>query len=187
MTFSKSARYALYAALEMALADDEPVTVSSVAARHAIPATALAKVFQQVVRAGLATSARGIGGGYRLARPRSAISVLDVIAVFDPPRPPGQGLLTGRIEPASETPVDLGLRQLFDEVDELVRCTYASVSLETLVRRTHRRSAPTRPAIPNPREAGSSRRSPAPDEPQGSMRRAAEPATAHRAQRDQLR
>jgi len=135
VTLSKSARYALYAAVEMALASDEPVTVSSVAARHSIQPTALAKVFQQLVRAGLATSARGVGGGYRLSRSGSDISVLDVIAVFDPPRPPGQDLLTGRIEPAGETPVDLRLRQLFDEVDEVVRCTYASVSLDTLARR----------------------------------------------------
>ena len=142
MTLSKSARYALYAALEMALADDGPVTVSGVAARRAIPPTALAKVFQQLVRVGLATSARGIGGGYRLARPRSAISVLDVIAVFDPPRPPGQSLLPDRPE-RGETAVDAGLRQLFDEVDEVVRCTYASVSLDTLARRTRdARSSP---------------------------------------------
>jgi Rrf2 family protein len=134
VTLSKSARYALYAALEMALAGDEPVTVSGVAARHAIPPTALAKVFQQLVRVGLATSARGIGGGYRLARPRSAISVLDVMAVFDPPRPPGQDLLPDRRR-RSDTLVDDGLRRLFDEVDEIVRCTYASVTLDTLARR----------------------------------------------------
>jgi Rrf2 family protein len=139
VTLSKSARYALYAALEMALAGDEPVTVSSVAGRHAIPTTALAKVFQQLVRAGLATSARGVGGGYRLGRPPSEVSVLEVIAVFDPPRAPGQDLLTGRIAVARETSIDLGLRRLFDEVDELVRCTYASVSLETLARRAGNR------------------------------------------------
>ncbi len=84
MTLSKSARYALYAALEMARAGEGLVTAAAVAARYGVPATAAAKVFQQLVRAGLAEGVRGVGGGYRLARPRSRVTVLDVLSVFEP-------------------------------------------------------------------------------------------------------
>ena len=135
MTLTKSARYALYAALEMAIAGEEPVTVAGVAAEHRISPTVLAKVFQQLVRAGLALGARGVGGGYRLAKPGTSISVLDVISVFEPPR--DQGWEAGRNARAGlgRSARDQGLRQLFDEVDEQVRCTYASVSLDTLARR----------------------------------------------------
>ncbi len=71
----------------MSLAGDEPVTVAGVADRYGMPRTALAKVFQQLVRAGLALGTRGVGGGYRLARPAPQVSVLDVISAFERPRP----------------------------------------------------------------------------------------------------
>ncbi len=134
MTLSKFARYALYAAVEMARAGDEPVTVAQVAEPHGIPPTALAKVFQQLVRAGLAVGTRGIGGGYRLARPRSEITVLDVVSVFDPLRTPGDDLLHDRANASTAKPNAVALRRLFDEVDEGIRATLASVTLDTLVR-----------------------------------------------------
>ena len=83
----------LYAAAEMALAGDAPTTVSAVAQRYGIPEGALAKAFQQLVRAGLAAGTRGIGGGYRLTRPASKVTVLDVIRV-DPTqrRPSGRSV-----------------------------------------------------------------------------------------------
>jgi Rrf2 family nitric oxide-sensitive transcriptional repressor len=131
VTLTKASRYALYAVLEMSVAGDEPVTVSGMARRHGMSQTALAKVLQQLMRAGLAVGARGVGGGYRLARPASALTVLDVISVFERSRAPGQALLGGR---SGAGPVDAALRRLFDEVDELVRGTFASVTVETLAR-----------------------------------------------------
>jgi Rrf2 family protein len=135
VTLSKTTRYALYAALEMALAGEQPVTVAAVAARYRLPPSALAKVFQQLVRAGLATSSRGIGGGFRLARPRPEISVLDVITAFEPARPAGECLLSAGPGAYCARPGECGLRQLFDEVDELARSTFQSVTLDTLARR----------------------------------------------------
>lgn len=138
MTLSKSARYALYAAAEMAAADGNLVTVAQVAARYRIPATALAKVVGQLVRSGIALGTRGVGGGYRLARPASRTTVLDVLAAFEPPRPPGRCLLDDHDQGQCVQSAHCSLRSLFDEIDEQVRCTLASVSLETLVRRGRR-------------------------------------------------
>jgi Rrf2 family protein len=141
MTLGKFSRYALYAAIEMASAGDDPVTVAQVAGPHGIPPTALAKVFQQLVRAGLAVGTRGVGGGYRLARPRSAITVLDIVSAFEPLRTPGHDLLGGEAEvPGRGHAARNGrraparLHRLFDEVDEGIQATLASVTLETLVR-----------------------------------------------------
>lgn len=147
MTLNKSTRYALYAALEMALAGDQPVTVAGVAAQHRIPAAALAKVFQQLVRSGLAIGTRGIGGGYRLAKPRTTITVLDVISAFEFSRPEGQCLLAERGEARCPKPVACGLRLLFDEVDQSVRSTFASVTLDTLARRPPAGGPGSRPAL----------------------------------------
>jgi len=132
----RSARYALHAMLEMALAPDEAVTVASVAGRFGIPQTALAKVFQQLVRAGLARGTRGVGGGYRPARRANDISVLDVLSVFEPPQASGRCLVALRVDGACPRQAGCGLLQLFEEADELLRCTFASVSLATLARRT---------------------------------------------------
>lgn len=134
MTLSKFSRYALYATLEMARAGDETVTVAQVAEPHGIPPTALAKVFQQLVRAGIAVGTRGIGGGYRLARPRADITVLDVVSVFAPLGSTGGDLLHAHGRARAATPEAGPLQRLFDEVDEVTRATLASVTLETLVR-----------------------------------------------------
>jgi len=138
MNITKSTRYALYAAAEMAVAGEAATTVGAVAQRYGIPEGALAKAFQQLVRAGLATGTRGIGGGYRLARPASKITVLDVMNVFERRRETGGCLLHDRPGQTCPRASACSLHWLFNEVDELVRSTYESVTLQTLVRRARR-------------------------------------------------
>ena len=136
MRLKKSTRYALYAAMELAKAGDEgQVTASRVAERYAIPAAVQAKVFQQLVRARIAVGIRGSGGGYRLARNASEVTVLDVIEAFEPRRAQGGCLLAEHTDSPCALRPGCQLKRLFDEVDELARCTFASITLETLVGR----------------------------------------------------
>lgn len=172
MKFNKSTRYALYAALEMALAGDgNQVTASRVANRHRIPEGALAKVFQRLVRAKIAIGTRGVRGGYQLARRPSRVTLLEVISVFQPPRPPGRCLIDEAAEARCADYAECRLRGLFDEVDELVRCTFASVTLETLTgrgaqaggltaRNVIERTHPSMSSSRTPARATRSRRSP---------------------------
>ena len=135
MVLNKSTRYALCAALEMARAwNDGLVTVAEVAGRHRLPAGPLAKVFQQLVRSGAAVGTRGVGGGYRHARPPSRMTVLDVIRLFEPRHPSGRGFGPDLADDACGPSPARRLKRLFDEVDELTRGTLQSVSLETLTR-----------------------------------------------------
>ena len=134
MNFRKGTRYALYAAMELARSEDgRPVTAAQVAKRYGVAAAVLAKVFQQLVRAGLATGTRGVNGGYVLTHPPTRLTVLDVIEAFEPPRPPQRCLLADHDEPDCSQTDACRLRRLFDEVEEMARCTYASVTLDTLV------------------------------------------------------
>lgn len=134
MNFNKSTRYALYAALEMAQVEEQgQVTVSQVAQRYRIPETALAKVLQRLVRSGLAAGTRGVGGGYRLVKDPSRITVLDVVSIFEPPRPLRQCLVQDQPGKPCADFTSCRLRKLFDEVDETARSTFASVTLDTLV------------------------------------------------------
>ena len=133
MIFKKSTRYALYAGLEMARAGaGTPVTVTRVAERYGISISVLAKIFQQLVRAGIAVSTRGVRGGYGLARNPSKVTVLDVIEVFETSRKTGRCLLAGAGEADCSELSLCRIRTLLDEVEEMARCTYASVTLETL-------------------------------------------------------
>jgi Rrf2 family protein len=136
MNFNKSTRYALYASLEMAQAGATGhVTVGQVAGRYRIPGTALAKVFQRLVRSGLAAGTRGVGGGYRLVKDPSEITVLDVVSIFEAPRPSGHCLAQDRSGAPCQDFTACRLRKLFDEVDDGVRSTFASITLDTLVGR----------------------------------------------------
>ena len=131
----KSTRYALYATMEMAsAATDEPVTALQVAERHGIPVSVVAKVFQQLVRVEIAVGARGAGGGYRLARKPTEVTLLDVVEAIEPGRAPGECLLAdGESEDPCVRHLECRLRELFDEVDGFARSTFASITLETLV------------------------------------------------------
>ena len=49
-----------------------------------VPMNYLAKVLQLLARSEIVTGRRGVGGGYRLSRPASEVSMLDVINAIDP-------------------------------------------------------------------------------------------------------
>jgi Rrf2 family protein len=133
LIFKKSTRYALYATMELAKAGPVgQVTVTHVAARYAIPVAVLAKVLQQLVRSGIAVGTRGVHGGYSLVKKPSELTVLDVIEAFEPSRRPEQCLLREEEDGLCEEHTLCRLRKLCDEVEEQARCTYASVTLETL-------------------------------------------------------
>jgi Rrf2 family protein len=131
MRLSKATHYGLYAALAMARLDrDESVTVAEVAVRYSLPEGVLAKVFQQLTRAGIAVGTRGVGGGYRLAGGASEFTVLDVIDALESSGEP----LVSRAGAGGDIAPTQGLERLFREVDDLARATFASTTLETLAR-----------------------------------------------------
>ena len=56
-----------------------------IGAEQDIPESFLAKIFQNLVHAGLVVSQRGARGGFSLARPAAEITVRDVIEAVDGP------------------------------------------------------------------------------------------------------
>jgi Rrf2 family protein len=55
--------------------------------RTNLPRDFLAKIFQKLVRAKLLTSAKGRGGGFALARPAHAITLMDIVEAIEGPKP----------------------------------------------------------------------------------------------------
>ncbi|HEX5131344.1 MAG TPA: Rrf2 family transcriptional regulator [Candidatus Krumholzibacteria bacterium] len=127
MNLGTTSRYALYAMLDLVRSDDAAlVSVASIARRHHIPETALAKVFQRLVHSGVVVGLRGARGGYRLARPAAEITVLDVVNVFEPRTPTEDAGVT-----AAEGEDD-SLSDFFDAVNGQVLSAFGSVTLERL-------------------------------------------------------
>jgi Rrf2 family protein len=83
---SARADYAIRALLELTAAgSNEPVRSDAIARAQGIPAKYLENLLADLRRARLIASQRGSNGGYRLARPASAITLADVIRAIDGP------------------------------------------------------------------------------------------------------
>jgi FeS assembly SUF system regulator len=80
---SKLADYGVIVATHLAATPLRQVTAGVVAAETRLPPATVAKLLKALAHAGLVTAARGAGGGYRLARRASAISVGEVVAAID--------------------------------------------------------------------------------------------------------
>jgi Rrf2 family protein len=84
MYFSAKGEYGIMAAL--ALADGiEPVQAKAIAERQGIPLRFLEQILSALRHAGLVDSARGVHGGYRLAKPAARIRLGDVIQAVEGP------------------------------------------------------------------------------------------------------
>jgi Rrf2 family transcriptional regulator, iron-sulfur cluster assembly transcription factor len=84
MKLTTRGRYAVTAMLDLALHDGAgPVALSDIARRNRISPAYLEQLLAGLRRSGLIESARGPGGGYRLARPADEITVARVIAAVN--------------------------------------------------------------------------------------------------------
>ncbi|RBI87650.1 Rrf2 family transcriptional regulator [Rhodosalinus halophilus] len=84
MKLSTKGRYAMVALADMALQPEGAlVSLGDIARRQSISLPYLEQLFVRLRRAGLVSSVRGPGGGYRLARPASEIRVVEVLAAVD--------------------------------------------------------------------------------------------------------
>jgi Rrf2 family protein len=83
MMLSQTAEYALRTVVFVAAQGDQPVRIDEMAAALGIPRNYLSKTVHRLARGGVLHSARGRGGGFRLARPAEKLGLLDVIALFD--------------------------------------------------------------------------------------------------------
>ena len=84
MRLTTKGRYAVTAMLDLAIHyQDGAITLSDISKRQGISLSYLEQLFSLLRKSGLVDSARGPGGGYRLARAASDICVADVITAVD--------------------------------------------------------------------------------------------------------
>jgi Rrf2 family protein len=85
MQISARVDYALRALVTLASADPEPRTAEELANEQGLPVRFLRTILDDLRRSRMVTSQRGTDGGYRLARPASAITIGEVLRRLDGP------------------------------------------------------------------------------------------------------
>jgi Rrf2 family protein len=131
MRYSQSTELALDSLFYMAMHPEKAdFAVEDVAQAQHVSSSYLAKVFQQLVKAGLLRSHRGAKGGYALARPLAQITLRDIVVVFE-----GSSPLYDCNAPAK--PCGLGAKCLikaaFSEAERRMHEVLQQVSLQDLV------------------------------------------------------
>jgi Rrf2 family protein len=81
---SQTVEYALRAVVQLAYLSPEASTTSALATVTQVPPAYLAKVLRALVKAGIVSSQRGIGGGVSLAKDPRAVTILDIVNAVDP-------------------------------------------------------------------------------------------------------
>lgn len=145
MQLGAKARYAVMAMTDLAraLRDGEggrAVSLAEIAARQELSLPYLEQLFGRLRRAGLVTSARGPGGGYRLARSAAATPIAAIVEAVEEPihavrcggEQPGGCMSTGARCLTHDLWDGLGF-----EIDRYLK----SVSLEDVIERRVKRRA----------------------------------------------
>jgi FeS assembly SUF system regulator len=80
---SKLADYGVIVATHLATGAERQMTAAALAQEAKLPRATVAKVLKALAHGGIVAGARGASGGYRLARPASAVSIAEVVAAID--------------------------------------------------------------------------------------------------------
>jgi Rrf2 family iron-sulfur cluster assembly transcriptional regulator len=84
MRLTTKGRFAVTAMLDLAMSEaDKPVTLAGISERQNISLSYLEQLFSRLRRCGLVKSVRGPGGGYRIAKPLTEISISEIISAVD--------------------------------------------------------------------------------------------------------
>ncbi len=84
MKLSTKGRYAVTAMMDLAIHDHEgPVTLADISNCQGISLSYLEQLFSKLRKDGLVEGVRGPGGGYRLGKPASHISIAQIITAVD--------------------------------------------------------------------------------------------------------
>lgn len=79
---SRTSRYALLALYTIARSGGQ-ATAREISRQAGVPVNYLSKILHTLTREGILQSARGLGGGFQLARAPEAIPLIDIVRVFE--------------------------------------------------------------------------------------------------------
>ena len=132
LKLNKSTRFALYSIVELSRDPEVVRSVKQISDKYGISEHHVAKVLQQLVRAGMIRSIRGIGGGFQIAVDPKEITMLDIIELFEP-KTPTNGCVLLEQEETCALPETCAIGRVFAEIQEQAYYTLKSVSIATLL------------------------------------------------------
>ncbi len=129
---SEAASLALHAAALMAGSDGRRISAAAMAERLAASEAHLGKVLQRLVKAGLARSVRGPGGGYNLTRPPKKISLKEIYEAIEGPLNDSRCLLGVPVCGQKSCPLGDLLSRVNNEITgNLTKMTLADYQIST--------------------------------------------------------
>lgn len=136
MKISAKTEYAAIAAVELARHGDagEPVRIRAICESQGVPSRFLVHILLQLKAAGIVTTTRGVGGGYRLARGPEEITLLDVHQAVE-----GRATTAGSVTSglAKKSRAAAVLASAWSEATRAEAETLAGITLADLVDRCH--------------------------------------------------
>ena len=141
MQLATRGRYAVMAMVDLAAHQPldcacGPVCLAEIAARQKLSQAYLEQLFGKLRRAGLVSSARGPGGGYRLARPADTIAIAEIIEAVDEPtratrcEAGSAGCIAGT---ADQPPSRCQTHDLWDELGRQIHLFLHAITLADVV------------------------------------------------------
>jgi Rrf2 family protein len=130
MKLTRASSYALHAVAYMSTQKekDKPVASHLIAQARGIPERFLLKVLKPLVGANVLISVKGPNGGYRLARPLSEVSLLNVLEAVDGP-------MHGAAPSGRETQLNGKLEAICKQSSNQVRRFLDKVKLSDLIKK----------------------------------------------------
>jgi len=130
MRLSNLADYAVVMLAAAARADGARLTATSLAEETRVPLPTAQKLVGRLAAAGLLVSARGAGGGFRLARSPAEISLADIVEAVEGPIALTSCVETGRHDCGIDHHCQV--RPHWGAVNDALRGALGGVSLATL-------------------------------------------------------
>jgi Rrf2 family protein len=133
MKLSPASSYALHAVVYLAARrSDSLVGSQDIARLLGITENRLVRILKSLVSTRILWSLRGRGGGYRLARPASQVSVLEIIEGIDGPM---RGAVPSLAPPGYEA-IERRLEVICEQVAEWTRNVLAKISIADLLEKS---------------------------------------------------
>ena len=130
MKLQKATQFGLFSVLELARVPERQLSAMDIAKMYGISSNHLAKVLRDLGKAGLVESVRGAGGGYTFCGNARRTTLMDIINIFEDigsERPVG-------LEHVGDTGIGNALQLVLDEIDDIARATFGSITIETLLK-----------------------------------------------------
>lgn len=132
MKLSTKARHAITAMMDLALNDKiRPITLAEISQSQGISLSYLEQLFAKLRKSGLVVGVRGPGGGYKLSRSPSEITVAQIITAIDEYQP--QQVVNTSTEPSMEKKYVTHV--MWDELSEKIYAFLSGISLAEFTER----------------------------------------------------